>query len=204
MTEPYEEEQNLPQKRHPLALLWETKLPLWVSLLLILLLGGVLLWARMSIGAAEAQLAHERQELSRRFEADKAALLARLMDFTARQDEAAQRRFGTALAWAVRAELIRNNLDQVDQFFNALVRMQGIERVVLAAQDGKILLSSDKRWQGGDFSALYPAALLVTAEVSVLPGGEGKKRVVAPVMGLSSRLGTVVMDYAPQALPSAP
>lgn len=204
MTEPYEEEQNLPQKRHPLAMLRETKLPLWVSLLLIVLLVVVFIWSRVSIGAAEARLESERQEMTRQFESDRAALLARLEDFTARQDDDAQRRFGTALAWAVRGELIRNNLDQVDQFFNEMVRMERVERVVLAAQDGKILLSTDKRWQGGDFSALYPAELLGTPQVSVLPGAEGKKRVVVPVMGLSSRLGTVVMDYTPLAAPTAP
>ncbi len=204
MTEPYEEAQHLPQKRQPLAILRETKLPLWVSLLLVVLLVVVFIWARVAIGAAEARLERERQALSAKFEADRAALLARLKDFTARQDEAAQRRFGTALAWAVRGELIRNNLDQVDQFFNALVRLQGVERVVLAAQDGKIVLASDKRWQGSDFSALYPAALLATAEVSVLPGAEGKRRLVAPVFGLSARLGTLVMDYTPPAAPTAP
>jgi len=109
-----------------------------------------------------------------------------------------------ALAWAVRGELIRNNLDQVDQFFNEMVRMERVERVVLAGQDGKVLLSSDKRFQGGDFAALYPAELLGAPQVAVLAGAEGKKRLVLPVMGLSARLGTVVMDYAPVPAPTAP
>jgi len=204
MTERYEEERPLSQKRRALALLQETKLPLWVSLVLALLLVAAFIWARVSIGAAEARLDRERQDLTRQFEADRAALMARMQAFTASQDDVSQRRFGAALAWAVRGELIRNNLDQVDQFFNEIVRMEGVERVVLAGQDGKVLLSSDKRHQGGDFSALYPAELLGTPQVSVLPGAAGKKRVVVPVMGLTTRLGTVVMDYAPVAAPSFP
>lgn len=204
MTDPYAEERALLRKRHPWDMLRETKLPLWVSLLLVLLLVVVFIWLRVSIGAAEARLDRERQDLTRQFESDRAALLVRLQDFTARRDDESQRRFGTALAWAVRGELIRNNLDQVDQFFNEIVRMEGVERVVLAGQDGKILLASDKRYQGGDFSTLYPAELLGAPQVSVLPGVEGKKRVVVPVMGLTVRLGTVVMDYAPALAPTSP
>ncbi len=172
-------------------------LPLWVSLLLALLLVIVFIWSRVLLGAAEARLENERQEMTRKFESDRAALLARLQDFAVRQDDESQRRLGLALAWAVRGELIRNNLDQVDQFFNEMVRMARVERVVLAGPDGKLLLSSDKRYQGGDFSTLYPAELLATPQVAVLAGAEGKKRVVVPVMGLTARLGTVVMDYAP-------
>ena len=172
-------------------------LPLWVSLLLALLLVIVFIWSRVLLGAAEARLENERQEMTRKFESDRAALLARLQDFAVRQDDESQRRLGLALAWAVRGELIRNNLDQVDQFFNEMVRMARVERVVLAGPDGKLLLSSDKRYQGGDFSTLYPAELLATPQVAVLAGAERKKRVVVPVMGLTARLGTVVMDYAP-------
>ena len=187
----------LPVWRRALLSLNTKRLPLWVSLLLALLLVIVFIWSRVSIGAAEARLESERQEMTRKFESDRAALLARLKDYTVRQDDESQRRFGMALAWAVRGELIRNNLDQVDQFFNEMVRMARVERVVLAGPDGKLLLSSDKRYQGGDFSTLYPAELLATSQVAVLAGAEGKKQVVVPVMGLTARLGTVVMDYAP-------
>lgn len=204
MSEIYTEEPPPARKRSVLDMLRETRLPLWVSLLLALLLVVVFVWSRILLGAAEARLENERQEMTRRFEEDKSALLARLQDFTARQDDESQRHFGTALAWAVRGELIRNNLDQVDQYFNEMVRMERVERVVLASQDGKILLSSDRRHQGGDFSALYPAGLLSVPQVSVLAGAEGKKRVVVPVMGLTARLGTVVMDYAPVSAPVSP
>lgn len=204
MREIYAEEPGQARKRSVLDVLPETRLPLWVSLLLALLLVVVFVWSRISIGAAEARLEKARQEMTRQFEADRAAWHTRLQDFTARQDDESQRRFGTALAWAVRGELIRNNLDQVDQFFNELVRMGRVDRVVLAGQDGKILLSSDRRYQGGDFSALYPAELLGTPQVTVLAGAEGKKRVVAPVLGISTRLGTLVMDYAPASMPDSP
>lgn len=204
MSEIYAEEPPPARKRSVLDMLRETRLPLWVSLLLALLLLIVFVWSRVSIGTAEARLANERQEMTRRLVSDRAALLARLQDFTARQDEESQRRFGTALAWAIRGELIRNNLDQVDQYFNEMVRMERVERVVLAGQDGKILLSSDRRYQRGDFAALYPAELLGVPQVSVMAGAEGKKRVVIPVMGLTARLGTVVMDYTPATAPTAP
>ncbi len=181
--------------RHPLAFLWERRLPMWVSLVLVLLIAIVFVWSRLSIGAAESRLEKERQELTQKYEAQRVALLERTWQASARQDDEAQRRFGTALAWAVRAELIRNNLDQVDQFFNAIARMERVKRVVLASQEGKVLLASDKRYQGGEFTALYDAALLATPQVSVLAGPDGDRRLVLPIMGITARLGTVVLDY---------
>jgi hypothetical protein len=203
MTEAYEEEAVQPRKRGVLERLHATRLPLWVSLLLALLLVAVLVWSHVSIGSAEARLEKTRQELAQGFESDRAALRAQWGNYLASQDDEAQRRFGMALGWAVRGELIRNNLDQVDQFFNEIVRLGRIERIVLASPDGKLLLSSDKRYQGGDFAALYPAELLGAPRVTVLTGAGGKKRLVVPVMGLTARLGTVVMDYAPVPAPGS-
>lgn len=189
------------ERRGFLQTLTHTRLPLWVSLLLAALLIIAFAWQRVAVSRAEARLAAERQGMSQRFEADRAALASRFREFAQGQDRAALSRFGTALAWAVRGELIRNNLDQVDQYFVELTRMPRVQRVVLAAPDGKLLVATDRKFLAQPVTQLHPAEVLSTPQVTVQTTPQGY-RLVIPVMGLNTRLGTVVLEYAPLSLPA--
>ncbi|MFN3595101.1 MAG: hypothetical protein ACK4TK_10540 [Thiobacillaceae bacterium] len=189
------------ERRGVLEVLTGTRLPLWASLLLAALLIVVFAWQRVAVNRAEARLAAERQEMTQRFEAERTALTARLKEFALGQEQSALTRFGTALAWAVRGELIRNNLDQVDQYFAELVRMPRVHRVVLAGQDGKVLVATDRKFLGQPVTELHPAGVLTTLQVDVQATAQGS-RLVIPVMGLNARLGTVVVEYGPLSLPA--
>jgi hypothetical protein len=103
------------------------------------------------------------------------------------------------LAWAIRGELIRNNLDQIDQYFSQLVQVERIKLAVLSSQEGKMLVASDKKFQEGEFGQVFPAELLNEAQVSIHPQGEDRL-LVMPIMGLNTRLGTAVLRYTPETL----
>jgi hypothetical protein len=109
----------------------------------------------------------------------------------------AQRQFGIALAWAVRDAMIRNNLDQVDQFFAELVKLPHTERVLLAGTDGRVLVATDRRHKGADAATLLGADALRSAQVSVRTGADGGTLLVIPIMGLNARLGTVLVNNRP-------
>lgn len=185
----------LPQSRQWLARLQETRLPLWVGLLLLVLLLAVFAWQQVAVGRAEARLANERAAMTQKFEADRASLVGQVRERAAAQAEASRRRFALALAWAVRGELIRNNLDQVDQYFAELVRQPGHALVLLAAPDGKVLVSTDRRHLGADAAGLVPAEALGQAEITLRAEADGAKLLSIPVMGLNARLGTVLLRY---------
>lgn len=176
--------------------LTETRLPLWVSLALLILLLATFGWQRSSVNRAEAKLEQERTALGTQFQTEKAALLAELRTRVEAETDEARRQFGLALAWAVRGEMIRNNLDQVDQFFTEIVKLPNTERVLLAGPDGKVLVSTDRRHLGADAATLVAADTLALAEVSV-KREDGVKLLVVPVMGLNTRLGTVVVTSRP-------
>lgn len=176
--------------------LQQTKLPLWVSLVLAVAVLIVFAWQQVVMRQAEARLEAERTQMAQKFEADRATLVSEANLFLANQGESQSRRFGQALSWAVRGELIRNNLEQVDQFTNELVKVPGIELVVFADAKGKILVASDRKHQGADFGQLYPVDLLQAPEVSLRQDANGQLLVV-PVMGLNSRLGTLVLRQQP-------
>lgn len=181
----------------PVGKFLSAKLPLWVSLALLLLALVALAWQQIAVQRVETRLTQERTQLQGQFETDRSALLDQARAFTQRQADTMTRRFGMAMAWAVRGELIRNNLDQVDQFFSELVKISGIEEVLLSDQAGKVLVASDKKHQGGVFAEVYPADLLQAAEIALRPHAEGGELLVIPIMGLNNRLGTLVLRQQP-------
>ncbi len=172
-----------------------TRVPLWTSLALALAVLLMFAWKQVAVGAAERRLEADRQALTAQLAQEKTALLTRAGSAIARSSEANHLMFGTALAWAVRGELIRGNQDQIDQYFNELVRNERIRVAVLAAADGKILLASDRKLQGGLLAEHFPADLAEAPTVMVRDGADGEKLLVLPIQGLTSRLGTVVLAY---------
>ena len=197
-------EENAAETRHKQTFvdkLREIRLPLWVSLVLLVLLLVVFAWQRIAVGAAERRLAVEKQALTEQSAAAQAAFMAQAREALARHSEANHVLFGNALAWAVRGEMIRNNRDQIDQYFTELVRNERIRLVLLADVNGKILLASNRKLQEGTFADVFPAALLQEPQVTVQEGEGNEKRLVLPIQGLTARLGTVVVVYLPEALP---
>lgn len=171
------------------------RVPLWLALLVAVVLLVALGWQQIAMGRAEARLAAERAALAQRFEADRQALLNELKAKVEANADEAQRRFGLALAWAVRDAMIRNNLDQVDQYFTEIVRLPQVERAVLADSGGTVRVSTDRRHLGAALTTLVPVEATLADAVAVRTSPEGPKLLVVPVMGLNSRLGTVVVSY---------
>jgi cell division protein FtsL len=184
------------RKPSPLARLQQTRLPVWVSLLLLLALVIVAAWATFAISGAERRLTQERQQLEQKLEADTSALRREAQEVVARQTQEMQLLFGTALAWAVRSAMLRNNLDEIDQYFGELVKNTRIALVLLADVDGKVLRTTDRKYLDAQFSTHFPEEYLKVENV-VARSGEGERiRLVLPIQGLTARLGTVLLVYA--------
>ena len=197
MTDPNDLPADTSRRAALLGKLTETRLPLWVSLALLLLWLVTFAWQSLAQNRLEARLAQERETMTAQLEADRQTLLGQLRSRVESETDESRRQFGLALAWAVRGEMIRNNLDQVDQFFTEIVRLPGTERVLLVGTDNKVLVSTDRRHQGADAAALVGADTLQLGQVSVRAGQDGTRELVIPIMGLNARLGTVIVTTRP-------
>jgi hypothetical protein len=186
------------QEKSPFSIL-TAKLPLWVSLLLLLVAALIFAWKQVALDRMESRFEEEKQQLAEQYETGKSTLMRQAGAALSKNSEAAHRLFGNALAWAIRGELIRNNLDQIDQYFSELVKVERIHLVALASQEGKVLVASDKKLQNAEFGQIFPAELLNETQVSIHPQGEDRL-LVLPVMGLNTRLGTAVLRYTPETL----
>lgn len=184
------------------ARLTQTRIPLWVGLALLVLWLATLGWHAIALARAEARLEKDREAVTAQAAAEGDALRARMQARMAEDAAEAQRQFGIALAWAVRGAMIRNNLDQVDQFFAELVKLPHTERVLLAGTDGRVLVATDRRHKGADAATLVGADALRLAQVTVRTDRDGSTLLVIPIMGLNARLGTVLVNNRPNAPPA--
>lgn len=101
--------------------------------------------------------------------------------------------------WAVRGEMTRDNLEQVDQYFKQLVKVENIKEITLVDKTGMILISSNKKNEGNQLAQEYTETILKMEEITIMGDGD-KKIAAAPVMSLDSRMGSLLIIYQPEAL----
>jgi len=121
------------------------------------------------------------------------ALLAgsRFVDMQ-RQDMAL---FAVPLAWSVRKELIKQNYEQIDDYFGQLIKRKGFSLIMLVDPSGIVRVSTDRKIQGNSFTLRYPGFRLdhmATVSYRVV---EGQSLFLVPVMGLNEKIGTVAFLY---------
>lgn len=190
----------LGSKFAPIADLQHKQLPSWSLLVFLGVLLLVFIWKQVAVNQAETRLEQGQAALAQQLEEESKVLIRKAREYADSQYNQEEERFGQVLAWAVRDQLIRNNLDQIDQYLNELVKLRDTERVVLVSDEGKLLVSTDKRLESEEASEIYPAEILDLPVTTIKSDVGGKKLLVVPVMGLNKRLGTVVISYNPPSL----
>lgn len=176
------------EKFEPLAKLPHMQFPSWYGLVFISIIILIFAWKQIAVGKVEANM-------TKLLDSERIVMAEQAREYTDKQYVEEETRFGQVLAWAVRGELIRNNLDQIDQYLNEVVKMKNTERVDLIDNDGQLLVSTDKRHEDAKGEHLYPDELLTHTKISVHSNVDDKKLLVIPVMGLNARIATVIVSY---------
>ncbi len=100
---------------------------------------------------------------------------------------------GVTLAWAVRAELMRDDLRDVEEYMLQLGKNARVRRAVVAGREGTVIASTDAALEGQRLDRIVEGSLEQRAEAQKT--SEGLLRLVVPIMGLESRMGTLVVEY---------
>jgi hypothetical protein len=183
----------LSNKFEVLSELPNKQLPMWYGAVFLVIIFFVIAWKQISVSRMES-------EMAKQLASERVLITQEAREYADKQYVKEEERFGQVLAWAVRGELIRSNLDQVDQYLNELVKMKDTDRVVLVSEEGKLLVSTDKRLEDENVANLYPQEILKPDNITVVTNVDDKKLLVVPVMGLNSRIATIVVSYNPPAL----
>ncbi|MCX6179714.1 MAG: hypothetical protein NT163_10205 [Chlorobiales bacterium] len=110
------------------------------------------------------------------------------------------RLFSLPFAWAVRKELIRYNYDQIEEYFNELIKRKEFGIIMLADPSGIIKVSTDRKLQGSSIYRSYPGMSLGNSDLVSYPVTKGKSLFLVPVMGLNGKIGTIFFTYTYQEL----
>lgn len=164
------------------------QLPAKYAAVLVGIIVIVFAWKVIAVNKVESDMTKE-------LENERVLITQQAREYADKQYIREEERFGQVLSWAVRGELIRNNLDQVDQYLSELVKMRDTERVVLISEDGQLLVSTDKRLEETKGTEIFPSEILNLQKITVKSDVDGKKILVVPVMGLNKKIATVVVSY---------
>jgi len=107
----------------------------------------------------------------------------------------------TSLVWAVRSELVRENNEQVDQYFRQFVKTKAVQDVTLIDGTGKVQLSTNRKIEGSIWEADYLEQALTTDDVTIIDEGSDDLHIIGPIMSLNNRLGTLIVRYSRPKIP---
>ncbi len=163
-----------------LRLLLNNKL---VFFLILLIIAGAV-YSFISIRLTERRAEGQRQELIRHYEEKTDSLYIAGLELTAK-----------TFSWAVRSEMIRENMDQGDQFFSNLITQPEINKIKLInPANGEVLLSTDRKDRG----RIIEEDPIIAAETTFVMSREQDRLIIAPVMGLAARIGVLVIIINPE------
>lgn len=164
------------------------QLPGKYAVVLVGIIVVIFAWKAIAVSKVESDMA-------KKLESERVLITQQAREYADQQYIKEEERFGQVLSWAVRGELIRNNVDQIDQYLSEIVKMKDTERVVLIGDDGQLLVSTDKRLEETKGVELFPKEILNLQKITVKSDVDGKKILVVPVMGLNKKIATVVVSY---------
>lgn len=172
---------------------WLNKIPtMQLSFKYVVILVGLIIiaftWKVIAVNKVESDMA-------KKLENERLLITQQAREYADQQYMKEEERFGQVLSWAVRSELIRNNIDQIDQYLSEIVKMRNTERVVLINDEGQLVVSTDKKLEETNGAEIFPKEILNLQKISLKSDVDGKKILVVPVMGLNKKIATVVVSY---------
>ncbi len=170
--------EDLPQKQ----------LPMKYAFILVGIIVFVFAWKIIAVNKVES-------DTRKQLESERALITQQAREQADKQYKKEEERFGQVLSWAVRSELIRNNIDQIGLYLNDIVKQINAERIVLISEKGELLVSTDKRLEDVKGSDLYPKEVINEHKITIKSDVNGKKLVIAPVSDFNKRIAVLVISY---------
>ncbi len=149
-----------------------------ISLVLVIFI--ILLWALIKMNNMQNNAVVEKQQLTEVYENQLESLSISSMELTAQ-----------VFTWAIRGEMLRQNMDQVNQFFTSFIQKPGITKIQLVdSGTAEIILSTDNKDEG----AIIENTLILQAERTYHIAKENSVLIISPVMGLNTRIGILILE----------
>ncbi len=97
------------------------------------------------------------------------------------------------LTFFVRDSIQSNRAYQVEECFNQIVKNKGFKEISFVSGN-TIQISTNKKYEGSDFSRFYPEQFSSFQKITVL-NEKGIFFVVSPVMNINEKVGFIILSY---------
>ncbi|WP_162052938.1 PDC sensor domain-containing protein [Pontibacter pamirensis] len=165
----------------------------FVSLILLLLLLGLYLYKESQLNDVREQAAMEREQAAM----ERAAVIERANQQISENNRYLLETLMKPFSWALRTALLSGNTEQVDQYLFQFVQEDRFALLVVADADGTIISSTDQNFTGAAFSDHFNPEYLAIDSTVVDDSNQERVVVVSPLMGLNSKVGTLLAVYRP-------
>jgi len=152
--------------------------------LLIIVPSGIYLWKQAEISKLKKQFETEKEQIQTKANNT-------ITDNNKKNIETLTRVF----SWAVRSEMLRNNLEQVNTYMTGLVKDADLNDISAIKPDGIVILSTNKKFEGNSYPGFIASELNSINEVASRNDANGNIMSICPIMGLDNRMGTIVITY---------
>jgi hypothetical protein len=102
------------------------------------------------------------------------------------------------LIWAMRSEMLKNNISQMNIYANEMVKEKNFQKVMVANEKGIVILSTNKKEEGTAFISTAKVNYLLADTTVVENMNDSLLIMSSPVMGFNNRLGTLIATYSSQ------
>ncbi len=140
----------------------------------------------------------EIKNLKKKYETDITAITVKANSTIEENNKKNMENLTRVFSWAVRSEMLRSNLEQVDNYMTDLVKKADLKNISAVKTDGIVVLSTDKKFEGSVYPGPVANELTQINNVVTRTGENGDVISICPIMGLDNRMGTIIITYTPQ------
>lgn len=175
-TKKVETKKDSPKREHKfIKFVWKHKY--YAGLILIIL--TILIWSLIKIAILKNNFNNQKQEITTRYELKLDSLNSERLLLTA-----------TTFSWAIRSELLRDNNDQINQFFNEFVKNPGIDKLQFINPVTSVVeISTDKKDEG----KIITSYKNITEQI--IKKDSTEFIIVTPITGLNKKIGIFVIHF---------
>ncbi len=162
-----------------------TRLLRYTILVLVLLALGIYIWKEFAVQDLEMEMEHQRTEMAEEREKALDARTRVMLQLTA-----------LPLAWAVRGEMMRGNLSQIDDYFRDFVKEAGVQSIFLIGREDTVVLATNRKLETQAADQVV-SQTIQDAENALIEESDFALRLGVPIMSFNEKIGILVVDYEP-------
>lgn len=98
------------------------------------------------------------------------------------------------LSFFIKNAIEANNFQSVNDCFDDLVKQKGFKDINLV-KDGKILIGTNKKYEGATFEKLYPKGYANFKQITIQSAQPSFSNIVIPIMSTNKQLAFVVITF---------